>query len=134
MLREEDQNEAEWRWCLVGNIVEKHEFGEEHVIKLGTKHFPPGAKVFINPVYGGMGHEHILVVGVPRHMKQYVEIVIRRKLVRNFRVHKVYKPAILKLMSASEWDWWDNSDEARETLEKSAEWMNEAAEENDLNL
>lgn len=132
-INKEDQNSAEWRWCLVGNIVEKHEFGEEHELKHGTKHFRPGAKVFINLVYGGMGHEHILVIGIPRHMKTYIEIVIRRAHVCNLRVQKVYKPAVLKLMNASEWDWWDNSDETRETLEKSAEWMNAAAEK-DLNL
>ena len=61
-------------------------------------------------------------------MKQYIEVVIRRKHVCNFRVQKVYKPAVLKLMSASEWDWWDNSDDTRASLEKSAEWMNAAAE------
>lgn len=133
-MQEEFTNQQEWRWCLVGNIVETHEYGEEHVIKHGTKHFPPGAKVFINLVYGGMGHEHILVIGVPRNMKQYIEVVIRRAHVCNFRVQKVYKPAVLKLMSASEWEWWDNSDETRETLEKSAEWMNEAAEENNLDM
>ncbi|MDE6733112.1 MAG: hypothetical protein K2J77_09595 [Oscillospiraceae bacterium] len=132
-INKEDQTSAEWRWCLVGNIVETHEFGEEHEIRYGNKQFRPGAKVFINLVYGGMGHENILVIGVPRHMKQYIEVVIRRKHVCNFRVQKVYKPAVLKLMSASEWDWWDNSDDTRASLEKSAEWMNAAAEDN-LNM
>lgn len=132
-MQEECTTEQEWRWCLVGNIVEKHEFGEAHELKYGTKHFRPGAKVFINLVYGGMGHEHILVIGVPRHMKTYIEVVIRRAYVRNFRVQKVYKPAVLKLMNASEWDWRDNSEESRETLEKCAEWMNAEAE-NNLNL
>ncbi len=132
-INKEDKNSAEWRWCLVGNIVEKHEFGEAHELKYGTKHFRPGAKVFINLVYGGMGHEHILVIGVPRHMKNYIEVVIRRKFVCNFRVQRVYKPAVLKMMSDSDWDWRDNSDDTRKTLEKSAEWMNAAAE-NDLNL
>lgn len=133
-ILEEGTADREWRRRLVGNIVETHEYGEEHVIKYGTKHFRPGAKVFINLVYGGMGHENILVIGVPRHMKQYIEVVIRRKHVRNFRVQKVYKPAVLKLMSASEWDWRDNSDETRESLEKSAEWMNKAAEENNFEI
>ena len=127
-LCEDQENQAEWRWCLVGNIVEKHEYGEVHELKYGTKHFRPGAKVFINLVYGGMGHEHILVIGVPRHMKTYIEVVIRRAHVCNFRVQKVYKPAVLKLMSASDWDWRDTSDDTRETLEKCAEWMKVAAE------
>ena len=27
----------EWRWCLVGNIVEEHEYGEEHIKKKGQQ-------------------------------------------------------------------------------------------------
>lgn len=133
-VKDEHSAEQEWRWCLVGNIVETHEFGEEHVIKYGSKHFRPGAKVYINLVYGGMGHEKILVIGVPRHVKNYIEIVISRSLVCNFRVQRVYKPAVLKLMNDSVWDWWGNSDETREMLEECAEWMNEAAEENNLDM
>lgn len=130
-IKEETANEQEWQWCLVGNIVEEHEFGEDHVIKYGTKHFRPGAKVFINLVYGGMGYEKILVIGVPRHTKKYIEVVIWRKYVCNFRVQKVYKPAVLKMMKYSEWDWWGNTEETRETIEKCAEWMNAEAAENE---
>ena len=36
--------EQEWQWCLVGNIVEKHEYGEEHIIKRGNKQFRPNSK------------------------------------------------------------------------------------------
>lgn len=126
-VNDEHSAEEEWRWCLVGNIVETHEFGEEHELRHGNKQFRPGAKVFINLVYGGMGHENILVIGTPRHGKQYIEVVIRRKHVCNFRVQRVYKPAVLKLMSASKWDWWDNSDDTREMLEGCAEWMNNEA-------
>ena len=124
------EENTEWRWCLVGNIVESHEFGEEHEIRFGNKQFRPGAKVYVNLVYGGMGHENILVIGLPRHSSKYIEIVIRRKHVCNFRVRKVYKPAVLKMMSESKWDWWDSSDQTREKLEKCAEWMNAEVEEN----
>ena len=55
--------EQEWQWCLVGNIVEAHEYGEAHEIRYGSRQFRPDAKVYINPVYGGMGHEHLLVIG-----------------------------------------------------------------------
>lgn len=130
-IQEETTNEQEWQWCLVGNIVEEHEFGEDHVIKYGTKHFRPGAKVYINLVYGGMGYENIHVIGVPRRSKKYIEIVIRRKYVRNFRVQKVYRPAVLKMMSASKWAWSGNDEQTRESLEKSAEWMNAEAAENE---
>ncbi len=34
-----------WCWSLVGNIVQEHEFGEEHEIKPGTKQFSKGNKI-----------------------------------------------------------------------------------------
>lgn len=52
---EEISANQEWQWCLVGNIVGEHEHGENHELRSGTKQFRPGAKVFINLVYGGMG-------------------------------------------------------------------------------
>lgn len=127
-------SEEEWQWCLVGNIVEKHEYGEERTIKYGNKQFRPNAKVFINLVYGGMGHESILVIGMPRHSSKYIEIVIARKYVCNFRVQKVFKPAVLKRMKNSEWDWWGNSDEAYEKIVRCLDWLNADAEQNRLSL
>ena len=116
--------EQEWQWCLVGNIVESHEYGEEHIIKYENKQFRPNAKVFINLVYGGMGHENILVIGTPRHSSKYTEITIARKYVHNFRVQKVFKPAVLDKMKRSDWDWWGNSEETYDRLTKCLEWLN----------
>lgn len=127
---EEDiPTDQEWQWCLVGNIVGEHEHGENHEIKSGTKQFRPGAKVFINLVYGGMGHESILVIGNPRHLHRYIEIVIARKYVENFRLQKVFKPAVLKRMNQSSWDWWGNTDSARDQIIKVLEWLNPAEAE-----
>jgi len=120
--------EQEWQWCLVGNIAEKNEYGEEHTIKYGNKQFRPNTKVFINLVYGGMGHERILVIGMPRHASKYIEIVIARKYVCNFRVQKVFKPAVLKRMKNSKWGWWGNSDEAYESIVRCLDWLNAETE------
>lgn len=116
--------EQDWQWCLVGNIVEEHEYGEEHITKYGNKQFRPNAKVFVNLVYGGMGHESILVIGLPRHSSQYIEIVIDRKYVHNFRVHKVFKPAVLKKIKNSKWDWWGKTDEAYNRIVSCLSWLN----------
>lgn len=118
------QAEPEWQWCLVGNIVDEHEYWENHEIRYGNKQFRPGAKVFINLVYGGMGHENILVIGNPRHSHRYIEIVIARKYVENFRLQKVYKPQVLERMKNSQWDWWGNSDEARDEIIGFLKWLN----------
>lgn len=121
---ETNEMEQEWQWCLVGNIVEAHEFGEEHTIKYGNKQFRPNAKVFINLVYGGMGHENILVLGMPRHTSRYIEIIIARKYVHNFRIQKVFKPAVLERMKKSAWNWWGNTDEAHDKIVNCLEWLN----------
>lgn len=130
MAKEETALAQEWQWCLVGNIVLEHEYGESHELRYGNRQFRPGAKVFVNLVYGGMGHERILVIGTPRHSRQYIEIVIARKNVTNFRLQRVFKPAVLERMNRSEWDWWGHTDSARDRLIKALEWLNpEAAEQ-----
>ena len=117
-------NEQEWRWCLVGNIVEIREFGQEHEIRHGTKHFSSGTKVFINLIYGGMGHERIQVIGIPRYQRNYIEIVIPRECVENMRIQKVFKPAVLKRMKNSDWVWWGKTDNDRNNIIKALEWLN----------
>lgn len=70
------------------------------------------------------GHESILVIGTPRHSGRYIEIVIARKYVKNFRLQKVFKPVVLKRMNQSKWDWWGNTDSARDQLIHILEWLN----------
>lgn len=123
-IKEEQSAEQEWQWCLVGNIVEESEYGENHEIRYGNKQFRPNAKVYVNLVYGGMGHESVLVIGKPRRSYGYIEIVIARKYVEKFRLQKVFKPAVLKRMKQSEWKWWGNTDSARDELIKVLEWLN----------
>lgn len=106
----------EWRWALVGNIVETHEYGENHEIRYGTKQFPPGAKVYIAPPNWGDGWENVIVIGVPRKSKKYIEIVMPCKYIENFRIQKVFKPAILRIMFRSKYWWWDDSDNDRDTI------------------
>lgn len=122
-------SERPWQWCLVGNIKEEHTHGEAHALRAGSKQFRPGAKVFINLVYGGMGHENILVIGTPRHTYQYIEIVTKRKYVERFRLQRVFKPAVLARMERSEWDWWGCSDAARDRLIGILDWLEPAAAE-----
>src|SRR5690349_24575027 len=55
-------DETPFIWCLVGNIVDQHYFGEEKQIKIGTKQFSPGTKVYCFPPQWGDGYEKIKVV------------------------------------------------------------------------
>ena len=103
-------------WCLIGNIVNEHEFGEEHEIKVGSKQFVPGAKVCLAPVQWGDGYEKVVVIGTPRHEKHYIEIIMQKKYIENFRLQKVYKPVILKRMCSSKYGWWGDSLEDRKRI------------------
>ena len=73
----EDSTESEF--CIIGNIVDKHFYGEQKEIRRGTKHFRPNAKVYCLPEFGGMGHETMVVVGVPRKSKRFIKIAIPTK-------------------------------------------------------
>ena len=106
----------EWCWSLVGNIVNEHRFGEEKDIKSGTKHFSAGTKVYLAPSSWGDGYERIHVIGLGRGKRRFIEIVMQRKYIENFRIQKVYKPAIVRRMLDSENIWWGDSDDDRETI------------------
>lgn len=105
-----------WCWSLVGNIVQEHEFGEEREIKYGTKHFSRGTKVFIAPTQWGDGYEKIVVIGLPRYGQRYIEVITQSKYIENYRMKKVYKPAILKRMCLSRYLWWGDTENDRKRI------------------
>lgn len=107
---------SEWRWCLVGNIVQEHKFGENGEILLGTKHFAPGAKVYCAPAQWGDGYEHIVVIGSPRHGNRFIEIVIPFKYVEELRIQKVFNPSLLEMMQDSRHVWWRNGESDYERI------------------
>ena len=111
-----DNTEQEWRWCMVGNIVDTHIYGENHELMHGTKHFRPNAKVYISLSYPGMGNEKVRVIGIPRHSKEYIEIAIPRRYICNFRLQKVFSPAVLRRMKNTDYHmcWWGNTDKDRD--------------------
>ena len=100
-------------WSIVGNIVENHKFGEQHEIRNGTKHFRPGAKVYIAPIQWGDGGEDVVVIGLPRHSKKLIEVVMRSDYITNFRVKRVYSPAVLQKMQTSQYRWWGAAENDR---------------------
>ncbi len=106
----------EWCWGLVGNIKQEREYGEDHEIRTGTKCFSGGAKVYIAPVQWGDGGENVVVIGVPRYGKRNIEIITRSNYIENYRMKKVYKPEIIKLMCSSEHYWWNDTDQDREQI------------------
>ena len=105
-----------WCWCLVGNIGQEHEFGEEHEIRYGTKQFSRGTKVYLAPSQWGDGYERIVVIGLPRYGNQYIEVITHSGFIENYRMQKVYKPAVLEMMCSSPYRWWGASEYWREKI------------------
>ena len=93
-----DSNGMEYMECVVGNIIGEHYYGEKKEIRTGIKNFRAGAKVYCVFMYGGMGHENIRVMGLPKNSFTMIDIVIRTAYIKNFRVQKVYDPKIIEFL------------------------------------
>jgi len=89
-------DEKEFRYILVGNIIDRHVYGEEKEVKSGTKHFRPGAKVYLFPKYGGMGHEKMPVFGLPKNSFKKIHVTITTNLIKNVRVKKTYDTRLIQ--------------------------------------
>ena len=95
-LRPTLEEPVEAYWTAVGNIVQERPYGPGGAeTRLGTKHFAPGAKVYIIDWYAG-GCERIVVTGLHRKSKKFIRLVIDVKLVQNLRPKLCYTPAVIK--------------------------------------
>lgn len=101
----------EFRYILVGNIIDKHYYGEDKEIKSGTKQFRAGAKVYLFPEYGGMGHENMPVYGLPRKRWKKIQIVIRSVMIKNVRVKKTFDPKMIEKVSNNHFYSYFGNDE-----------------------
>jgi len=120
-LENSGPHELPFIWCLIGNIIDEHLDGKEKILKHGTKHFSPNTKVYCFPVKWGDGYEDIIVIGKHRKSFKSVVIVMPSKFITNWRLQKVYKPNVLKLMRSQ--DGWTNSDKDKETILGMLEWL-----------
>ena len=114
-------------WCLVGNIVERHYFGEEKQIKIGTKQFSPGTKVYCYPPQWGDGYDKIKVIGRPRKTTRFITIVTESKYVTNWRLQAVYSPYIIKTMIEN--SGWTDKVADKERISQMLKWLPKKTEE-----
>lgn len=117
-------NTSECRPCLVGNIIDEHEFGENHELRRGTKHFGPGTKVYLAPIQWGDGYERVYVIGKVRKRSSMIQVVMSRSKITNFRAQRVYSPVVLKMMEKSEIDWWDNNKDTLDMINELSFFLN----------
>ncbi|QQO07606.1 hypothetical protein [Breznakiella homolactica] len=117
-----DIDTIEWIYCLVGNIIDQHEFGPDKEIKHGSKHFVPGAKVYCFPYHWDPGHGRIVVIGKPRKKYSYIKVVISVNFVHNFRLKKVYDKEIIREMYYGL--GWDNTEHSKEKIIEWSDYFN----------
>ena len=116
-------DEMDFVYCLVGNVVDKHLAGKELGVKRGSKHFAPGAKVYCFPPMWGNGYENALVIGKPRKRKTLIKVVMPSRLIKNWRLKKVYDPYIISEMRSE--IGWSNSEADKERIEEMLLWLPE---------
>ena len=109
-------------WCVVANVAAETRRGPGGwEIGRGTKHFPPGAKVYCSPSLWGDGYERIKVVGRHRGSHRYVAMVVRAAWLTNWRAQLVYSPRVIRTLTPRWRDrpLWDGSAEAKAWAEES---------------
>lgn len=83
-------------WCLVGNVVREHPFANDGEVRRGSKHFAAGTKVYCLPPQWGDGYESLIAIGLERRSRTWITVVMRSRLVTNWRSVRVYKPAVIR--------------------------------------
>ena len=88
-------------FCVTANMKQQTNQGDGGLqMRRGTKHFAPGAKVWVLPVQWGDGGEQVIVAGRHRGSRgPYIRMVIARRHLENFRVQGVYSPALLRTLT-----------------------------------
>ena len=94
-----DDPGEEFRFILVGNIIDKHYYGENKEIRSGTKHFRAGAKVYLFPEYGGTEHASMPVYGLPRKSWKKIKVAIRLVMIKNVRVKKTFDLKLIEMIT-----------------------------------
>jgi hypothetical protein len=84
-------------WCIAANMVHEREYGPGGLEKReGTRHFAPGAKLYIVDFFWGYAGEQCTVVGHHRKSRRYITIVTRSKWLANWRAELVYSPHVIQ--------------------------------------
>lgn len=88
-----------WAWCLVANI-RREGFPDAGPLdnRGGTKHFAPGAKVYVFPVSWDGWWDRGPVLGKEKGSGRYVRKVMGWEWLENFRCKRVYSPTVISWM------------------------------------
>ncbi len=112
-------------WCVVANVVGERPYGPGGAeLRSGTKHFRPGAKLYIIDAYAGMC-DKVIAIGHHRGSNRYCTMVVSVRHLKNFRVKLAYSPEVIQLAKqhfatgSSAW----SEQEARQMCEAFPHWQ-----------
>jgi hypothetical protein len=90
----------------------------------GSKHFAPGARIYLRRVMGYPDDVPDLeVVGRHRATHRYVRMIIRASWLENWRTDLVYSPQAIHLL----WPKWDGAAASKEQAEWFANFLTKLA-------
>ena len=98
---DDDARDGLLGWCLVANVAQETAHGQRGLEKQrGTRHFAPGALVWIPLFRWDPGHERVEVVGRHRgSAHRYVNIISSVDDLENFRVKGVYTERLVRSLN-----------------------------------
>lgn len=88
-------------WGVVANVVLERPYGPGGVERRrGTKHFSPGAKVYVFQRIGWSDWRRIRVLGRHRRSGRLIGLTTGVELLANWRVEAVYSPSVIRRLLA----------------------------------
>ncbi len=84
-------------WCVAANVVNERPYGPGGAeVRRGTRHFAPGAKVYVFHFFWGMGGEQVTVVGRHRKSRRFITLIMPAAHLANWRAELVYSPNVIR--------------------------------------
>ncbi|MFC9327313.1 hypothetical protein [Kitasatospora sp. NPDC057015] len=105
---------------IAANIVQHTVQGHGGLeVRRGTKHFSPGAKVWVVPQHWDWS-ERLYVVGRHRgRFNRWIAVVMRTDRLENLRIRGVYSPALGRALSeVAGRPFWSSSDDAQTMIDR----------------
>ena len=121
-----DYENIEWRHCVAGNFIKPSSDSAE-ILHYGSLSFFAGSRVYIAGKSWNFVSELITIIGQCNGTGWSIAQVPKNDIV-NVHYSRVYKPAVLEIMSNPDYDnyWWKNTAEDKMDAEEFSEKWNNA--------
>ncbi len=112
-------------WCPVAHMVAERPYGPGGgETKRGSRHFAPGAKLYVHRNVGyKQGEWQVEVVGHHRASHLYVTVIVSASWLGDWHAELAYSPRVIVEL----WPMWDHTPESKARAEQWAHDANAAA-------